>query len=197
MEAGHINTNIKSQRNINLKGKCLHWQDLRLPILTVSTMSSGLIIDTPTNGLMTTSLIFLNCPLSIYGRDFGVDLICLPLSDIYVILGMSWLEFNHVHINCYNKLVRFLSPKEEEEVCFISASQLEELLKDEAKVLAMYASLSVESQILVEGLPVICEFPKVFPDDISNLPLEREIEFATDLVSGTRPVSLAAYKMST
>lgn len=152
-------------------------------------MSSGLIIDTPTNGLVTTSLICLNCPLSIYGRDFGVDLTFLPLSDIYVILGMSWLEFNHVHINCYNKSVQFLAPEEEEEeVSFISASQLEELLKDEAKVFAMFASLSVESQIVVEGLPVVCEFPEVFPDDISDLPLEREIEFATDLVSSTIPV---------
>lgn len=73
--------------------------------LVVSILSSGLVIDTPTNGSVTTSLIFLNCPLSIYGRDFGVDLICPPLSDLDVILGMNWLEFDHVHINFYNKLV--------------------------------------------------------------------------------------------
>lgn len=71
--------------------------------LGVSTLSSGLVIDNPTNGSMTNSLICLNCLVSIYGRDFGVDLIFLPLSDLDVILGMSWLEFNHVRINCYNK----------------------------------------------------------------------------------------------
>lgn len=73
--------------------------------LLVSTLSSGLIIDTPTNGSVNTYLIFLNCPLSIHDRDFGVDLIFLPLSDLDVILEMNWLELNYIHINCYNKLV--------------------------------------------------------------------------------------------
>lgn len=73
--------------------------------LVVSTLTSRIVIDTPTNGSVTTSLIFLNCPLSIYGRDFGVDLIFIPLIDLHVILGMNWLKFNHVHINRYNKSV--------------------------------------------------------------------------------------------
>ncbi|XP_050916421.1 uncharacterized protein LOC127131547 [Lathyrus oleraceus] len=107
------------------------------------------------------------------------------------------LEFNHVHINCYNKSVRLLAPDDEQKARFISASQLEELLKDEAKVFAMFSSLSVESQIVVEGLPVVCEFPEVFLDDISKLPPEREAEFTIDLVPGTIHVSMAPYKMST
>ncbi|XP_050889553.1 uncharacterized protein LOC127094821 [Lathyrus oleraceus] len=37
---------------------------------------------------------------------------------------------------------------------------------------------------------------KVFPDDIQDLPPEIGVEFASDLVSGTRPVSMAPYKMS-
>ena len=48
--------------------------------LVVSTLSSGLVIDTLTNGSVTTSLVCVKCILTIYGRDFRVDLICLPLS---------------------------------------------------------------------------------------------------------------------
>lgn len=128
--------------------------------LVVSTLSSGLVIDNLTNGSMITSLILLNCSLTIYGRDFGVDLICLPLSDLNVILGMNWLEFNHVHVNFYNNSVQFLALDDEEEASFIYASKLEELLKDEAKVFAMFASLFVERQTVVKGLPVVCEFSK-------------------------------------
>ena len=42
------------------------------------------------------------CPLSMFGRDFEVDLVCLPLEGMDVILGMNWLEYNHVHINCFS-----------------------------------------------------------------------------------------------
>ena len=37
----------------------------------------------------------------------------------------------------------------------------------------------------------------MFPDDINDLPPEREVEFSIDLVSGTSPVSMAPYRMST
>jgi hypothetical protein len=40
------------------------------------------------------------------------------------------------------------------------------------------------------------EFPEVFPDDITELPPEREVEFAIDLVPGMSPISIAPYRMS-
>ncbi|MCI76709.1 cellular nucleic acid-binding protein, partial [Trifolium medium] len=43
----------------------------------------------------------------------------------------------------------------------------------------------------VDALPVVCEFPDVFPDDISDLPPEREVEFAVDVLPGTRGDSAA------
>ena len=62
----------------------------------------------------------LKCPLSMFGRDFEVDLVYLPLSGMDVILGMNWLEYNCVHINCFSKTVHFSSTKEESEVEFLT-----------------------------------------------------------------------------
>ena len=45
-------------------------------------------------------------------------------------------------------------------------------------------------------MQVVCEFPEVFPDEIPDLPPEREFEFSIDLVPGTKPVSTATYRMS-
>jgi len=45
-------------------------------------------------------------------------------------------------------------------------------------------------------LPVVQEFPEVFPDDITELPPEREVEFAIDLLPGTSPILIAPYQMS-
>lgn len=42
----------------------------------------------------------------------------------------------------------------------------------------------------------MCEFPEVFLDDISDIPLKRKVEFTLDLVPGTSPVSMIPYRMS-
>ena len=61
---------------------------------------------------------------------------------------------------------------------------------------ALFASLSVESLLVIDELHVVRDFPEVFADEIPDVPQEREIEFAIDLVLGTRPVSKAPYRMS-
>jgi len=76
---------------------------------------------------VTISLVCLNCPLSMFGRDFEMDLVCLPLSSMDVILGMNWLEYNHVLINCFSKTVRFSSIEEESGAEFLSTKKLKQL----------------------------------------------------------------------
>ena len=51
-------------------------------------------------------------------------------------------------------------------------------------------------QAVIDGLPVVKEFPEVFPDEIPDVRPEREVEFLIDLVPGTKPVSMAPYRMS-
>ena len=68
-------------------------------------------------------------------------------------------------------------------------------MQEEAHMFSFMESLSVETQAIIEELQVVYEFPKVFPDEILDVPSEREVEFAIDLVPGTRPVSMAPYRM--
>ncbi|XP_050878547.1 uncharacterized protein LOC127082357 [Lathyrus oleraceus] len=44
--------------------------------------------------------------------------------------------------------------------------------------------------------PIVHDFPEVFPDDVSDLPPEREVEFTIDLIHGTSLISMASYQMS-
>lgn len=48
--------------------------------LKLSSMVGSMVIDTPAIGLVKTSWVCLNCPLTIYGKSFGMDLVCLPLN---------------------------------------------------------------------------------------------------------------------
>ncbi|XP_058774497.1 uncharacterized protein LOC131648787 [Vicia villosa] len=163
--------------------------------LVLSSMNGEMVVEVPAKGSVTTSLVCLKCPLSIFDREFAVDLVCLPLAGLDVILGMNWLEYNYAHINCYNKTVRF-STAEEEEAGLVSSKQVRQLLKEEVEMFSLMATLSIKNQNIIDELPVVREFPEVFPDEIPDVPPERGIEFTIDLVPGTKPVSMAPYRMS-
>jgi len=60
----------------------------------------------------------------------------------------------------------------------------------------MFASLKESSEKGIGELPIVQEFPEVFLDDNTELPLERKVEFAIDLVPRTSPISIAPYRMS-
>ncbi|CAJ2638292.1 unnamed protein product [Trifolium pratense] len=51
------------------------------------------------------------------------------------------------------------------------------------KVYALFASLKMEGEVKMEELPVVCEFPDVFPEDVSDVPPKREVEFTIDLLN--------------
>ncbi|GKF32208.1 putative reverse transcriptase domain-containing protein, partial [Tanacetum coccineum] len=48
----------------------------------------------------------------------------------------------------------------------------------------------------LEDMPVICDFPEVFPDDLWGLPPPRQVEFKIDLEPGTAPVTRAPYSLA-
>jgi hypothetical protein len=75
--------------------------------IPVSEMSGRMEIETPASGSMTTQLVCLKCPVTVFGRSFGMDLVCIHLSNINVIFGMNWLIFNRIRINCCEKTDTF------------------------------------------------------------------------------------------
>jgi hypothetical protein len=47
----------------------------------------------------------------------------------------------------------------------------------------------------VERIPVVCDYPDVFPDELPGRPPDRDIEFAIELQPGTAPISKRPYRM--
>jgi hypothetical protein len=47
----------------------------------------------------------------------------------------------------------------------------------------------------VERIPVVCEYPDVFPDELPGMPPDRDIEFAIELQPGTALISNRPYRM--
>ncbi|GKC27563.1 putative reverse transcriptase domain-containing protein [Tanacetum coccineum] len=48
----------------------------------------------------------------------------------------------------------------------------------------------------LEDIPVVKEFPEVFPEDLSRLPPVRQVEFQIDLIPGVTPVARAPYRLA-
>jgi hypothetical protein len=46
-------------------------------------------------------------------------------------------------------------------------------------------------------VPVVNEFPDVFPEDLSGMPPDRDIEFVIELKPGTAPIYKTPYRMAT
>ncbi|GJY46011.1 putative reverse transcriptase domain-containing protein [Tanacetum coccineum] len=48
----------------------------------------------------------------------------------------------------------------------------------------------------LEDVPIVQDFPEVFPEDLPGLPLTRQVEFQIDLVPGAAPVARAPYRLA-
>ena len=51
-------------------------------------------------------------------------------------------------------------------------------------------------QVNLDNIPVIKEFPDVFPEELPGVPPEREVDLSIEVVQGTTPISKAPYRMA-
>ena len=56
--------------------------------------------------------------------------------------------------------------------------------------------MSGENDLKLEDIPVVRDFPNVFPVDLPGLPPEMEVEFTIDLVPGMTSTSKTPYRMA-
>ncbi|GJT53740.1 putative reverse transcriptase domain-containing protein [Tanacetum coccineum] len=61
--------------------------------------------------------------------------------------------------------------------------------------LAKYHAVIVCAEKIVH-VPVVQEFPEVFPEDLPGIPPTRQVEFRIDLVPGATPVARAPYRLA-
>jgi hypothetical protein len=95
---------------------------------------------------------------------------------------MNWLAQHKATLNTDQRTIR-LSHNQEEILLSILI-----LAKTTSRI---YEAIIPE----IKDIPVICEFPDVFPEDLPGLPPERDVEFVIELKPGTAPISRRSYRM--
>jgi hypothetical protein len=58
----------------------------------------------------------------------------------------------------------------------------------------LYA-IDVLPPLEIHDVPAVCDFPDVFPKELTGMPPDRSVDFVIELVSGTAPVSRRPYRM--
>jgi hypothetical protein len=143
----------------------------------------GFIIHSPKGQIFTEEVAF-NVPVTLVERDFPTNMIVLQGQDIDVILGMNWLAQHKAILNIDLRTIR------------LSYGHEEVLLSIPVAILAKPFGRVYEAIIPeIQDIPVVCEFPGVFPEDLPGLPPKRDVEFVVELKPGTTPISRRSYRM--
>ena len=117
---------------------------------------------------------------------------------------MDWLARNDAKIDCKNKKVYLQSSKRNQVVFrgqrqkqkFLTMIQAKRMLWQGCEAYLAHVVDTEREPPKLEVVPVVSEFPDVFPDDLPGLPPDRHIEFTIELAPGTEPVSKAPYRMA-
>jgi hypothetical protein len=148
-----------------------------------------MIVNSP-GGDMPASQLCPKVNLKIRGVDFVANLIVLESKGIDVILGMDWLIKHKVLIDCAKKSVKFTTP-EGKEMEFVAEQVVT------AKGVANHVRVNQLDASPGSEVPVVTEFPNVFPEELPGMPPDRDIEFVIELKPGTTPIYKIPYRMAT
>ncbi|GJV13226.1 putative reverse transcriptase domain-containing protein [Tanacetum coccineum] len=176
-----------------------------------STLDTSYAVELADGRISETNVVLRGCTLGLLGHPFDIDLMPVELGSFDVIIGMDWLAKYHALIVCDEKVVCI--PYGDEvliirgdncdggsKLNIISCTRTQKYIQKGCQVyLAQVTSKKVEDKSeekRLEDVPIVREFPEVFPEDLPGLPPARQVEFQIDLVPGAAPVARAPYRLA-
>ncbi|GKB63134.1 putative reverse transcriptase domain-containing protein [Tanacetum coccineum] len=121
---------------------------LNIPPITIDTFYD---IELADENLVSTNTVIQGVILTLLNQPFKINLMPIKLGSFDVVIGMDWLSKHHARIICDEKVVH----------------------------------IPIDAQIMVkksdekrlEDIPLVREFPEVFPEDLPGLPPIRQVNF--------------------
>ncbi|XP_070020327.1 uncharacterized protein [Nicotiana sylvestris] len=175
-------------------------------IVPHDSLSVHVYVSTPVGDAIVVDRVYRSCVVVIEGLETSVDLLLLDMVDFDVILGMDWLSPYYAILDCHAKTVTLALPGlpqlEWKGTPGHSPSRVISYAKDHRMVekgcLAYLASIrdSDAEVSSIESVPIVREFPEVFPADLSGMPPDRDIDFCINVAPGTQPISIPPYRMA-
>ncbi|KAD4385578.1 hypothetical protein E3N88_25747 [Mikania micrantha] len=156
--------------------------------------------------LLTARKILKGCVLSYDGHSFYLDLIPIQLGSFDVVIGMDWLSKHQAEIQCHLKIVRVPLPNggaleiqgeiASRKLHLISAMKARKYLKKECQAFLAHIKVKDQEEKKIGDIPIVRDFPEVFPDELPGLPPVRQVEFRIDLIPGAAPIAKTPYRLA-
>ncbi|KAE8687051.1 Detected protein of unknown function [Hibiscus syriacus] len=150
-------------------------KELGIPL---EATSNEIIVTTPLGHSARVNKVCKGCPIKVQGIEFPANLMELPFDDP---------EGTEISVSSekFNPLANVIS--------VMSAKKL--LLQGCQGFLANVIDSRAQEKRL-EEIPIVREFPDVFPAELPGLPQDREVEFQIEIMPGTAPIAMAPYRMA-
>ncbi|KAJ0854940.1 putative nucleotidyltransferase, Ribonuclease H [Helianthus annuus] len=133
----------------------------------------------------------------------------MQLGSFDVIVGMDFLRENRAEVVCFDKMIRFALANGDVMCVYgetplkglklMSCVQASKYLRKEYRAFLaniVVAEKEKKGSTGMNDVPVVREFPNVFPDELPGLPPSRDIDFRIELIPGANPIARAPYRLA-
>ncbi|GJT70286.1 putative reverse transcriptase domain-containing protein [Tanacetum coccineum] len=177
-----------------------HLIDIKLVRLNISYE-----VELADGKLVSTNTVLRGCTLNLLNKLFEVDLMPIELGTFDVIIGMDWLVKHdalivcgkkEVHIPVKGKMLVVKRNCDESRLKMVSCIKARKYIERGCHLFVAHVTKKEPKEKCLEDVPIIRDFPEVFPDDLPGLPPSRQVEFRIELVPGAAPVARAPYRLA-
>ncbi|XP_035837720.1 uncharacterized protein LOC118485583 [Helianthus annuus] len=151
----------------------------KLDVLFTIELANGKVIES--------DKIVKGCSLELGGRKFKINLMPVQLGSFDIVVGMDWLSTNQAEVACYDKIIRIPLPnnekllvhgeKNEMPLRIISCMKARKCLRKGCITFLAHIVDKKAKELKLEEIPVVKEFPEVFPEDLPGVPPQQQVEF--------------------
>nr|GFC64697.1 putative reverse transcriptase domain-containing protein [Tanacetum cinerariifolium] len=180
--------------------------------ITPTTLENHYDVELADGKIIGVNTIIRGCTLNFMNHPFNIDLMPVPLGSFDVIIGMDWLTKYHRVIICDENIVRVpfgremlifqgngYNQSEQSQLNIISCTKAQKYFSMGCDVflanITTKEAKDKSKEKRLEDVPIVRDFPEVFPEDLPGIPPDRPVEFHIDLVLGTVPIARAPYRL--
>ncbi|XP_071712695.1 uncharacterized protein [Rutidosis leptorrhynchoides] len=142
--------------------------------------------------------IYKKCNLTLANKTFKVDLLPVELGSFDIVLGMDWLSPMKAGFQCFDKTINISletgeilviqGDKSGSKLNLISCIKTRKYLIKGCQAILAHIKEVKPDERRIEDVPVVKDFPEVFPDELPGLPPQKQVKFP-----GAAPIVKAPY----
>ncbi|GJS54069.1 putative reverse transcriptase domain-containing protein [Tanacetum coccineum] len=175
---------------------------LNIPSIIIDTFYD---IEMADGNLVSTNTVIKGCTLTLLNQPFKIDLMPIKLGSFDVVIGMDWLSKYHakilydekvVHIPINVETLIIRGDRSKTRLNLISCIKTERYISRGCQVFMIQVMEKKSDEKKLKDIPVVKEFPDVFPKDLPGLPPVRQVEFQIDLIPRAAPVARTPYRLA-